>query len=125
MSRPESIADVTDRYNEVATFDLTSINTSPILLKAYIAFVESAQKQNGVAKRSKYNSAQISVCMPKDKEELATQLEYDQQRWDNRKAYYDMAIAGQEMRSYQFDIAKEFAENEGLEFDAVHLEVSE
>lgn len=123
MARPNSIADVTDRYNEVATFDLTSINTSPILLKAYIAFVESAQRQNGIAKRSKYNAASISVAMPKDKEELAAQLEYDQQRWDNRKSYYDKAIAGEEMHGYQFDIAKEFAMNEGLEFDVVHVDI--
>ena len=122
MARPNSIADVKARYNDIATFNLSEINTSPLLLKAYISFIETAQKQNGVAKRNKWNAAQIEVSMPKDKEQLETQLRYDQDSWDSQKGYYDMAIAGEELKDYQFNSAKAFAEKEGLEFDVVRID---
>ena len=61
--------------------------------------------------------------MPKDKEELAAQLEYDQQRWDNRKSYYDKAIAGEEMHGYQLILQRNLQMNEGLEFDVVHVDI--
>ena len=91
-------------------------------MKAYISFIETAQKQNGVAKRNKWNAAQIEVSMPKDKEQLETQLRYDQDSWDSQKGYYDMVIAGEELNDYQVKAANAFAEKEGLEFDVVRID---
>lgn len=112
MARPNSIADVNDRFNQIATFNLSDINTSPLLLKAYIAFIETAQKQHGIAKRNKWNSAQIEVSMPKDKDELEYQLQIEQANWDSNKRYYDKAINGDELEDYQFNAARSFAEKE-------------
>ena len=63
MARPNSIADVTDRTNLVATFHTEFINTSPIMLKHYAAFIETAQKFNGQVKPNKWNKAQIEVFL--------------------------------------------------------------
>lgn len=46
MARPNSIADVTDRTNLVATFHTEFINTSPIMLKHYAAFIHWCDCKN-------------------------------------------------------------------------------
>lgn len=118
MARPNSIADVTDRTNLVATFHTEFINTSPIMLKHYAAFIETAQKFNGQVKPNKWNKAQIEVFLPKSKEELEMQLIADQNSWDYRKEEYDKAVnrdsVSDEFDEYKQNRIKEFAKQNGF-----------
>ena len=53
---------------------------------------------------------QFPLQMPKDKEELAAQLEYDQQRWDNQVITIRL-LPVRKCTVTNSDIAKEFAMN--------------
>ena len=63
--------------------------------------------------------------MPKDKDELADELEREQMTWDSYKRYYDDALNGEPMHKYKFNTAKDFAKEEGLEFDCEWVEYVE
>lgn len=117
MARPNSIADVTDRTNLVATFH-TEFITTRLIYFAYAAFIETAQKFNGQVKPNKWNKAQIEVFLPKSKEELEMQLIADQNSWDYRKEEYDKAVnrdpVSDEFDEYKQNRIKEFAKQNGF-----------
>lgn len=116
MSRPKTIKDVKDRKEEIAVIYVDKLSTSPMLLKHYAALLETVQKFNGVAEVN-YNS--VKLFIPKDTNQLETQLRYEQSNWDNERALYDRAlnretVEDKPLREWEKDTVKRFAEQEHL-----------
>lgn len=113
MARPMNIAEVTERYNVIATVDFDELATKPGLLKAYTALVEAAEKLGGGAVK-KYSHS-IDVRIVKSIEQIKDQLASDQSSWDYKMESYRKANRGEYIESYRRSGINEFAQAEGLD----------
>lgn len=112
MSRPETTADVEDRSETVATFDVSKFLNAPALLKTYTAFIEAVEKVGGTVE-TKYAS-NVEASIPKTKAQLEERLKSDQYTWDSNQASYEKVLRGEVIKSYQEYSVKAHAEREGL-----------
>jgi len=112
MSRPATIADVTDRFIRFADFEVDKIVDNPKLLKAYTAMIEAVTFQGGEVSTS-YGS-RIEMTLPRNKKQLEEQLRSDQYSWDDKRKGYLAWIDGEEVASYRQSGIKEWAKDEGL-----------
>jgi hypothetical protein len=112
MSRPETTADVTEKFIRFATFDVDKVIAKPKLLKAYTALIEAVQAEGGEVNVT--YSSNVEISLKRNQKQLLEQLHSDQYRWDDNKKNYELAIAGEEVPNYRRSSIQEWAKNEGL-----------
>jgi hypothetical protein len=111
MARPENISDVENRSIQIATVEVAELTALPALMKHYVALVETVQKMGGEVKKN-YSSVQILI--PKDRDQLKSQLESEQRQWDSNWERYEKALRGEVIPSYSEYSVTEWAKREGM-----------
>lgn len=115
MARPETIADVKDRIEEVGAVDVGNFITSPNVLKAWAAFAETVTKAGGEIRRHSYEKGKAELWMPRDEKQLRDQLRTEQYTWDQNQKVYDICIINHTPpENWQKDSIKAWALAEGL-----------
>lgn len=117
MSRPETIKDVKERMIRVATFDVARLMINPPLIKAYVAFIEAVEKQNGEV--DVQYGTNVEVKVRRTDSELHDQLKSEQYQWDDNQKLYNRAVYRHHPdvdppKEYQKDRVQEWAREEGL-----------
>lgn len=124
MSRPESIEDIELSAIEFGSIDLSLIADDGAKIKAYGAFMEALQK-SGASVEIRYNTT-AKFSRPPNAREKLSQLDNAQMSWDNGKKLYEtLRDVGEVEYSYQRDVARNWAEDEGLPFPPEHEPISE
>lgn len=109
--KPQNVNQVKNRTIQIATFETAELTALPALMKVYVALVEAVQKMGGEVKK---NYSSVQVFIPKNREQLADQLESEQREWDRKEELYKTVQNGEAIKSYQEYGLKEWAETEGL-----------
>jgi hypothetical protein len=119
MARPESIKDIPleERNEQIGSFNVGKLSTSPTLLKHYATFVEQIEKAGGHIVPNKWNSSEVDIFIPKTSHLLDYRLSDMQQSWDHSKKMYDKAVLRDgigDMSEWDRDRIVKFAEAEQL-----------
>ena len=114
MARPETIADVKDRFIRMGSIEFGKISMTPELLKPYTAFLEAVKKMGG---HMEENYSGIEMFLPRTKKQLEDQLRSERYSWDNNEKYYKKALKADEsdpVEEWRRDGIREWATEEGL-----------
>jgi hypothetical protein len=118
MARPQTTRDIEIKDVDFGVIYFGQIATMPALLKGYSVFLEAVEK-SGARVEQRYDGAHF--YRHPTQAEMQDQLRAAQERWDEGKKYYEtIAAVGETEYPYQFNQAKSWAEQEGLQFPPDH-----
>lgn len=112
MSRPETIADVTDRFIRFANIEVDKFINNPKLLKAYTTLIEQVTYFAGEVNTT--YGTNVELTLPRTTKQLEEQLRSDQYSWDDKRTNYLKMLDGEEVAEWRHSSLKEWAKAEGL-----------